>query len=262
MDTQQTLREWLREAPFAMGMSSGFFGFFAHCGVLSVLEEEALLPIRATGSSAGALIMGSWSAGLAATDLRDELLSLKRKDFWDPGFGFGLLKRELFRQKLRDMLPQQSFSSTRVPLTLSVYDVKTRETVVLDEGPLPEAIQASCAFPFMFQPVRVQGTLYLDGGILDRPGLTGIPEGQRLFFHHLGSRSPWRRKGSQALKIPQRDNMTALIIDGLPRVNPFKLHRGKDAFQIARESTQRALDMPISNNKVHVIPPQIVRQQG
>ena len=41
-----TLREWLEEAPYALGMSSGFFGFFAHCGVLTVLEEEGLLPER------------------------------------------------------------------------------------------------------------------------------------------------------------------------------------------------------------------------
>lgn len=33
-----TLRDWLRECPFAMGLSSGFFGFFAHTGVMTALE--------------------------------------------------------------------------------------------------------------------------------------------------------------------------------------------------------------------------------
>ena len=59
-----TLEEWLREAPFALGMSSGFFGFFAHTGVVTVLEDEGLLPSRVSGSSAGALVGGAWAAGV------------------------------------------------------------------------------------------------------------------------------------------------------------------------------------------------------
>ena len=38
-----TLREWLAEEPFALAMSAGFFGFFAHTGVLLALEEAGLI---------------------------------------------------------------------------------------------------------------------------------------------------------------------------------------------------------------------------
>ena len=79
-----TLREHLREAPFSLAMSSGFFGFFAHCGFLTVLEDEGLLPRRVTGSSAGALVGALWAAGLDASVLEDELRRLRRADFWDP----------------------------------------------------------------------------------------------------------------------------------------------------------------------------------
>jgi len=41
-----TLRDWLRAGPFTLAMSSGFFGFYAHAGFLSVLEAEGLLPAR------------------------------------------------------------------------------------------------------------------------------------------------------------------------------------------------------------------------
>ena len=47
-----TLREWLREQPFTLVMSSGFFGFFAHAGVVSVLEEEGLRRAGGGGSRA------------------------------------------------------------------------------------------------------------------------------------------------------------------------------------------------------------------
>jgi len=251
-----TLREWLAEKPFAMTMSSGFFGFFAHCGVMSVLEEENLLPTRASGSSAGALVVGCWAGGVPAQELRDELLALQRKDFWDPGFGWGLLKGELFRKRLLSILPVETFAECRIPLAVSAYDLKTRSTQVLNEGPLHLAIQASCAFPFMFQPVRIQKNRYLDGGIADRPGLMGMPKDERLFFHHLASKSPWRRKNSKDLKIPKRDNMVSMVIGELPRVNPFRLERGVQAFNIAREATQVALDSPIENDQVMVFPGQ------
>ena len=52
----RTLRDWLAGKPFTLVMSSGFFGFFAHAGVVSVLEEQGLRPARIAGSSAGALV--------------------------------------------------------------------------------------------------------------------------------------------------------------------------------------------------------------
>ena len=53
-------------------------------------------------------------------------------------------------------------------------------TRVLAAGPLSPAIHASCAVPLLFQPVWVEGRPLLDGGIADRPGLDGVPAGERV----------------------------------------------------------------------------------
>ena len=63
------LGDWLEEAPFSLAMSSGFFGFFAHAGVLAALDESALIPKQLSGSSAGALVSVAYAAGLAPRDL-------------------------------------------------------------------------------------------------------------------------------------------------------------------------------------------------
>ena len=191
-----TLREWLAEAPFTLGLSSGFFGFFAHAGALAVLEEEGLLPARVVGSSAGALAGGLWAAGLPAARIRDELLLLRREHFWDPRPGLGLLRGALFRRRLEELLPVDTFEACRRPLAVSVFDVGARETRVLDAGPLAPAVHASCAAPILFQPVRIGARTYLDGGVLDRHGLAGAAPGERLLYHHLTSRSPWRRRAT------------------------------------------------------------------
>jgi NTE family protein len=241
-----TLREWLREKPFGLGLSSGFFGFFAHTGVLTVLEDGGLLPARLSGSSAGALASGLWAAGLPAVSMRDELLRLRREDFWDPRPGLGLLAGGLFRKHLERVLPIRTFAECRTPLAISVYDVLTRRTRVMDTGPLAPAIHASCAVPLLFHPIWHEGRPLLDGGIIDRPGLDGIPHGERLLYHHLASRSPWRKRQSPSMAIPLRPHMAVLAIPDLPRCGPFRLAEGARAFEVARKAAQEALDRPVT----------------
>lgn len=250
--TQPTLREWLKSAPFSLAMSSGFFGFFAHAGVLSVLEEEGLKPRRCSGSSAGALVTGLWSAGVPATTLRDELLSLERREFWDPRPGPGLLRGKRFLKKLESLLPVGTFETCRVPVAVSVYDVIKNRTAVRETGPLAPALVASCALPGMFQPVWLDGRPYSDGGILDRPGLAGMPSSERVLYHHLASKSPWRKKGSVALQVPARGDLAALVIEQLPRVNPFRLERGRDAFHKAADAARRSMDLPVLGGEVRL----------
>jgi len=250
--SQPTLRAWLAEAPFSVTMSSGFFGFFAHTGVMTALEDAGLLPQRISGSSAGALVGGLWAAGASATTIRDELSRLRREDFWDMKLGPGLLAGKLFRSRLEALLPTQQFETCRVPLAVSVYDVLSRKTRVLASGQLAPAIQASCTVPALFHPVWLEGRPLLDGGILDRPGIAGMPEGERLLYHHLAARSPWRRKKSPSLEIPVRADMTALVIERLPRVGPFRLPEGIRAFDIAAVAAREALDKPIDSNAVRM----------
>jgi len=241
--TRTTLREWLREGPYTLTMSSGFFGFFAHAGMLSVLEEEGLLPARITGSSAGALVGAAWASGLSTEKLAAELFALRREHFWDPWPGAGLLRGKLFRERLESLLPVHRFESCRVPLHVSVFDLASRRTRVLGgAGDLVRAIHATCAVPLMFHPVWIGGRPYADGGVGDRPGIAGVPAGERVLYHHLASRSPWRRVRSPSLRVPVREGLRPLVLEGIPRVGPFRLERGRRAFDVARGRTRELLD--------------------
>ena len=70
---KQVLSEALREEPFTLVLSAGFFGFFAHVGFLQALEELELRPQAVIGVSAGALAGGLWSSGMSADELEAEL---------------------------------------------------------------------------------------------------------------------------------------------------------------------------------------------
>ncbi|HEY1556669.1 MAG TPA: patatin-like phospholipase family protein [Kofleriaceae bacterium] len=258
-----TLGDWLAREPFALAMSSGFFSFFAHTGMLDALTSRGLSPARVSGSSAGALVAGAWAAGLPAAALASRLQGLQRGDFWDPAPGAGLLAGRRFDRLLRDMLPATALAACAVPVQISVFDIVRRATAVLaspgfavarsnaqrcaaltDDGDLVHAIRASCAVPGLFHPVWIARRAYWDGGILDRPGLAGLPAGARVLHHHIASRSPWRR----TLEVPRRPGMVTLALAGLPRSGPFRLEAGRRALELAREATLRALDAPVPAN--------------
>ena len=247
MAAAPTLAEWLAEAPFTLGLSSGFFGFFAHTGVLLALEEAGLTPAAVSGSSAGALVGGLWAAGLDGPALATELRGLTRADFWDPRPGLGLLRGRRFRDKLDALLPRRRFAGARVPLTVSVHDVLARRTRILDQGDLALAIHTSCAVPVLFQPVWIDGRPHVDGGVSDRPGLAGVPAGTRVLHHHLASRSPWRT--ARSVQVPRREGLLALVLPELPRSGPFRLDAGRaaldDALRRARRALARQVDGPV-----------------
>jgi NTE family protein len=124
---------------------------------------------------------------------------------------------------------------------LSVHDVVARKAFAPTRGDLATVIHASCAVPGMFHPVWLRGRPCVDGGVSDRHGLVGVAPGERVFYHHLASRSPWRRPGSAGLRVPARSNLQALVVPELPRVHPFALQRGPEAFDRAYRATRAAL---------------------
>lgn len=246
MKDNTQLGSWLAEGPYTLAMSSGFFGFFAHCGMLSALEEveeeeKTHLPEKLSGSSAGGLVAAAWAAGLSTKEIAEAFFALKRWDFWDPCPGPGLLMGRKFQRLLSDILPVHSFSACRVPVALSVYDPLRHRTRVITSGDLVKAVRATCAVPVLFHPTWIDGRPYFDGGVLDRPGIDGVPAGARMLYHHLPSNSPWRSKNGAGHRLPTRAGLRPLVTEGLPRVTPFHLHRGPQAYAVARQKTKALL---------------------
>jgi len=152
-------------------LSSGFLAFARHCGFLSGVEDHGLPVDGVCGTSSGALVGALWAAGYPAASIAERLagdrpLVILRPPLtpWRGLFSLsGLVKR------LRGWLPAE-FSGLERPFGVGVMG-PGRASMLLTAGPLPEAIAASCAVPGLFVPVRVDGTWYRDGGVVDRVGL-------------------------------------------------------------------------------------------
>jgi NTE family protein len=224
------LGDWLESGPYTLALSAGFFGFFAHAGVLAALEEAGLQPAAVSGASAGALTGGLWASGLSAGDISSLYSGLSKRDFWDPAPGLGLLRGDRFRALLAGVTGSTTVNQVRVPLRISVFDGLAARTRTAVGWRLAEAIYASCAVPLLFQPLRRGLRLFWDGGIRDRQALHGVRG--RVFVHRLPGGTP-------------RPGITTLSVPGLPRLGPDSLRDGPRAARIARQAALAALHRPL-----------------
>ena len=154
-------------------LSSGFLAFARHVGFLRAVEESELAVGAICGTSSGALAAALWAAGLPARRVGRELSA--RAPAWSLRPSLrpwrGLFRVEPLVARLRALLPA-TFAELGRPLGVGAMDRRGAHHLLTD-GPLPEAVAASCAIPVVFQPVSLNGRRLWDGGAVDRLGLDG-----------------------------------------------------------------------------------------
>jgi len=159
------------EGPVDLVLSSGFLAFARHLGFLQGFEEAGLRAGALCGTSSGALVGAMWASGLSIEAIREELTerppSTMLQGHWRIWRGLFLFDRAIAR--LRELLPPR-VEDLPIPFAAGVRGPDRRHAL-LTSGPLPEVVAASCAMPFVFAPVAVDGVRYQDGGAIDRLGL-------------------------------------------------------------------------------------------
>ena len=233
------LADELARRPFHLALSAGWFGFYAHAGFVAALADRGLRPASWSGASAGALIAALAAAGLGADDLARELGDLRRRDFWDPGLGLGLLRGRKLEDKLTRLAPVARLEDCREPVAISLLDLKRRRLLIRRHGDLARVVRAALAIFPLFMPARLEEGPVADGGGLDRPALGGLEPGRLVVLHDLPRRSGLDR-------APGRDDLELerLLIPDLPRLGPFRLAQGPEAIDLARHEAGRWLDSP------------------
>lgn len=183
-------------------LSSGFLAFARQTGFLTAVEELELPVDGICGTSSGALAGALFASGLPAADigaLLSEQAPLRQiRMSWRPWQG--LFSMEPVIARLSEFLPAR-IEDLPKPFAVGVM-APSGAPALLTEGPLREAVAASCAIPWLFAPVTVNGQAYRDGGVVDRTGLAAWrqarPETEVLL--HLVDRS----HGGDDGPIPER----------------------------------------------------------
>jgi NTE family protein len=145
---------------------------FAHVGVLKVLRNEGIPIDIVAGTSMGALVGALWASGKSIEEIEESvsryktrLDNLKLLDFTFPRRG--IIKGGVIRNFLAKEFGKKTFYDLKLPFKAIACDIETRQEVVLESGPLVDAVMASISIPGVFEPVRLNGRILVDGGIIN-----------------------------------------------------------------------------------------------
>ena len=138
----------------------------AHIGVLKVLEREKIPIRRIVGTSMGALIGAAYSVGVPIKKLEEIAHRFSWRTIFDPTLPrIGLLAGKKMEKIVTELTENKNFSDCRIPLAIVATDIEKNERIVFQKGNLQKIICASCSWPGIFNPVRIDGRLLVDGGI-------------------------------------------------------------------------------------------------
>jgi len=176
---------------FSLALSGGGARGFAHFGVLMELSQAGFAPSAIAGTSMGAIVGAFYAAGqdpdymvklLATMDLSsffgvpgsyravvEEVVAkslvemVRRRPWWE----LNTARTSRFLAFLRLFTKGKKFEELGTPLTVVACDVASGEEVRISEGPVYLGVGASAALPGLLGPVRWQGRLLIDGGVVN-----------------------------------------------------------------------------------------------
>jgi NTE family protein len=155
-----------------LALGSGAAKAICQFGILKKLKEHNIPLSYITGSSMGAILGGIYALGL------DLDMALERAYHYAEAtninnFGnFNLFHESVYKKDytdnmLKELFADFTFEECKIPFGVTAVDLESGKVVVLDKGPLVPAIRASTSIPGIFEPVLMDGSYLVDGGLLE-----------------------------------------------------------------------------------------------
>lgn len=181
-------------------LSGGGAKGLAHIGVLKVIDSLGIKVDYISGTSMGAVVGGLYASGYNAHQL-DSIFSAidvdallqdytprESKSFYEKrndeiyaltlpfnnfrlglpsGLSKGLYNFNLISRLTKHVSHVRNFDELPIPFLCVATDVETGEQILLDSGVLAQSIIASGAIPTLYNPVEINGRLFIDGGVVN-----------------------------------------------------------------------------------------------
>lgn len=159
-----------RRPRIGLALGSGSARGLAHIGVLRALKEAHITVDVVAGTSMGAVIGAVFASG-KIDGLTAKLLDLDWQSIvalLDPVFPrSGLIDGQKIAEFVRARVPSARIEDLLMPFAAVSTDITNGEQVVATAGDLTEAVRASIAVPGIVTPVRSNGRILVDGGLVN-----------------------------------------------------------------------------------------------
>ncbi len=193
---------WAERPKIGLVLGGGGARGAAHIGVLKIIERERIPIDYIAGTSMGAIVGALYASGKSPAEIEEIVNSInwldalndkgprnehsirsKKNDAefaisMEVGFNngkfqlpTGLLQGQrmeiLLRRLLIDTSQVRQFDDLPIPFRAVATNLVTMQPVVFDDGDLTIAVRASMSVPGGFEPVRHEGMILVDGGIVN-----------------------------------------------------------------------------------------------
>lgn len=151
-----------------LALSGGGAKGFSHIGVLMAFDRCGIKPQILSGVSAGSIASVLYAAGLTPSDMIKCFSDASRlNDFTEWAIPKeGLMKLDRFGKLLADWLPVSYLEDLNIPTVICATDLDHGKSVGWSKGEIVPRVLASCSIPIVFNPRKINGVNYVDGGVL------------------------------------------------------------------------------------------------
>jgi NTE family protein len=149
----------------------------AHVGAVVRLAEVGFVFEEVIGTSGGAIVASALASGYKPNgeliEMIKKTLPSKNKlvdpSVWSLMTKWGFIKGDKIEQMLDKYLVKK-FKDTKIPLHVVTCNIDRREMRVFSSAKNPDmdvslAVRASMSIPGVFVPVKLDGEMYVDGGL-------------------------------------------------------------------------------------------------
>jgi len=151
----------------ALVLGGGAARGYAHVGVIKTLESNGIRPDIIVGTSVGSVVGALYAAGYSGFELQRLAIGMDDamvSDWSLPDRGF--IKGEALQNYVNAVLSNRPIEKLARTLAVVATDLQTGEAIVFRTGNAGMAVRASSSVPGIFQPVRINGHDYVDGGLV------------------------------------------------------------------------------------------------
>jgi len=180
----------------ALVLSGGGARGLAHIGVIEELLKRKYEITSIAGTSMGALIGGVYAQG-KLTEFRNWVTALDQFEVFKlVDFTFssaGLVKGEKVLNTIKEFIPDTQIENLPIPYSATAVDIIKHCEVVFRDGMLFDAIRASIAIPTVFTPIKKDGMVLVDGGVMNNVPISNVArtEGDLLVVVHVNADIPF-----------------------------------------------------------------------
>jgi NTE family protein len=151
----------------ALVLGGGAARGFAHVGVIKALEAQSIKPEILAGTSVGSMVAALYAAGNDGFALQKLSFDMKESmvsDWSLPNRGF--FRGESLQEFVNKAVHNRPIEKLDRKLAIVATDLDSGRAVVFERGDTGMAVRASSSVPGVFQPVRISGREYVDGGLV------------------------------------------------------------------------------------------------